>query len=397
MNIPIIPGFRFSTVAAGIRKDGRADLALAVADAPAVTAGVFTRNLVRAAPVILASERVRAGGVRGVLVNSGCANACTGDAGLEAALTSTRAVAEALALPEASLLPASTGVIGELLPAARITAKAAELARGLGPERAGDFARAILTTDRWEKVSSCRFGAAGGEVSLLGLAKGAGMIHPDLGLDGPPQATMLAFLFTDARVERATLERALMTAVDSTFNACTVDGDTSTNDTVLAFASGASGRAVSEAELAAALGRVCAELARSMVADGEGAEHVAEIRVTGLASTADARQVARTIATSLLVKTAIFGRDANWGRLLAAAGRAGVRFEPSAARIAIGGVELVSGGLATGGDADARATVELAKQEVVIELSLGDGPGAFTYLASDLGHGYVDVNASYRS
>lgn len=387
-------GFRFAAVSAGIRKDGRVDVALCEASEGTTAAGVFTRNLVRAAPVLVASERVRSGGARAILVNSGCANACTGEPGLAAVRDSTAAVGEALGVAPEHVLPASTGVIGALLPAERIRAHASELAGKLSEDGAEDFAKAIMTTDRWPKVETTRLVSADGEADLLAIGKGAGMLHPDV---GPPQATMLVFLFTDARVPASLLERVLARAADATFNACSVDGDTSTNDTVLALASGRAGVAIDEGELVRGFSEVCDRLARSMVADGEGAEHAAEIFVTGLESDDAARQVARTVAGSLLVKTALYGRDPNWGRLLAAAGRAGVPFDPSAARLSIGGVELVRHGVAVGGDSEARAAVVLEQPSYRIELALGEGPGRARYLTSDLGHGYVNVNADYRS
>ncbi|HEY3495823.1 MAG TPA: bifunctional glutamate N-acetyltransferase/amino-acid acetyltransferase ArgJ [Polyangiaceae bacterium] len=389
-----ISGFQFAAVSAGIRKDGRIDVALAAAERPVVAAGLVTRNLVKAAPILVASERLAAGLARGVLVNSGCANACTGEPGLAAARRATEAVAQALGARAAELVPASTGVIGALLPAERIAAKAEALVAALSPDGADDFARAICTTDRWPKIAEASIETARGRASLLGIAKGAGMIHPDL---GPPQATMLAFLFTDAVVERAELERALGSAADVSFNACSVDGDTSTNDMVLALASGASGASVTAAELQPALTSVCTTLARSMARDGEGAEHVIDIAVSGLATDAEARRVAHTVATSLLVKTALFGRDANWGRLFAAAGRSGVAFNPAVASVAIAGVEVVRGGVAVGSSAEEEAQRRMAAEAFTVELRLGAGPGRFTYVTSDLGHGYIDVNAGYRS
>jgi len=390
----IVPGFRFSAISAGIRKDGRIDTALAVADANATVAGVFTRNLVRAAPVTLAMDRVRSGTARAVLANSGCANACTGQPGFSAAESSTGAVAGALGIDPQSVLPASTGVIGVVLPAARIVDASQALVQGLSADKSDEFARAILTTDRWPKVASKTLSRAGKSATLLAIGKGAGMIHPDV---GPPHATMLVFIFTDAEVEQGELQAALEQASDDTFNSCTVDGDTSTNDTVLAFASGVSGLKLDRAELQPALFEVCDVLARSMVKDGEGSEHMVEIRVSGLPDAGSARSVARTVATSLLVKTAIFGRDANWGRLLAAAGRAGVAFDPNLAAIRIGDAEIVKHGLSTGPAAEARASEILRTPEFTIELSLGSGPGSARYLTSDIGHGYIDVNASYRS
>jgi glutamate N-acetyltransferase/amino-acid N-acetyltransferase len=393
MHTPL-SGFRFAAVASGIRKDGRIDTALAVADGPATAAGLVTRNRVKAAPILVASERLRSGSLRGVLVNSGCANACTGEAGLVAARRSTSAVAAELGVSEELVIPASTGVIGVVLPAEKIVARAGELVRALSPAGVDDFALAICTTDRWPKVAEATVEGPGGVARVLGIAKGAGMIHPDV---GPPQATMLVFLFTDAKVGHAELARALEPAADRTFNAVTVDGDTSTNDLVLALASGASGVTPSAAALGGALEQVCGELARSMVKDGEGAKHVVDVSVSGLGTEAEARQIARTIATSLLVKTALFGNDANWGRLLAAAGRAGVAFEPREAGIRIAGVQIVQRGVTLGAEAEAEAQKRMAAEQYAVELELGAGPGRFTYVTSDLGHAYVDVNAGYRS
>ena len=390
-----IAGFRFAAISAGLRKDGRVDVALAVADRPAVVAGLFTRNLVRAAPVLIAEARVRSGLARAILVNAGCANACTGEAGLMAARETTESIARALGIPVDEVLPASTGVIGQLLPTAKITAKAKELAKSITPEGVEAFAQAICTTDRWVKIAEAKIETSKGEpVTVLGIAKGAGMIHPDV---GPPQATMLVFLFTDAVIKQEELQAALGQAADKTFNACSVDGDTSTNDTVIALASAASNIRLTAAEILPGMLSVCDKLARSMIADGEGAHHVAEIRATGLATEADAKLVAETMATSLLVKTALHGKDANWGRLLAAAGRAGVAFDPKVASIKIGDIEIVKNGLAVGEEAEKLAAEVLKGPSYKIEIGLGKGPGEFSYLTSDLGHGYVDVNADYRS
>jgi glutamate N-acetyltransferase / amino-acid N-acetyltransferase len=304
---------------------------------------------------------------------------------------STQAVAKALGISPEEVLPASTGVIGAHLPVDKIAAQATALAEKLSPEAHEDFALAICTTDRWTKISEAE--AEGARV--LAIGKGAGMIHPDVG--GLPHATMLVFVFTDAEVEQAALTQALTDAAEVTFNACSVDGDTSTNDTVIAMASGASGKRPSLAALTTALTKVCDDLARSMVADGEGSKHVAEIKVKGLASKDDAKTAAKTIATSMLVKTMLFGEDANWGRLLAAAGRAGVSFDPRRAAIAIGGVAIVKDGAPIGAEAEKRANEFLKQPSYTIELTLGDGPGEARYLTSDLGHGYVDVNAGYRS
>ena len=386
-----VQGFRFGAVSAGIRKDGRIDLALAVCDRPAVTAALFTRNLVKAAPVLIAAERASTGIARAVLANAGCANAVTGEQGLRAVQQTTAAIAKALGISPEEVLPASTGVIGAHLPVEKISAQAGALVDKLSAEGHEDFAQAICTTDRWTKIAEADADGA----QVLAIGKGAGMIHPDVG--GLPHATMLVFIFTDAVVEQAVLARALTDASEVTFNACSVDGDTSTNDTVIAMASGASGIAPSETALTAALTKVCDVLARSMVADGEGANHVAEIKVSGMATRADAKQAAKTVATSMLVKTALFGEDVNWGRFLAAAGRAGVPFDPRRAAISVGGVVIVKDGAPVGAEAEKQANEVLKRPSYNIELKLGDGPGEFSYLTSDLGHGYIDVNAGYRS
>jgi glutamate N-acetyltransferase/amino-acid N-acetyltransferase len=387
---PQVAGFRFSGVECGIKKRGGLDLGLVVADAPAVVAGMFTRNVVRAAPLVICERRVAAQRtVRAILVNSGNANACTGEPGRNAALASCQALARELGITDDEVLPASTGVVGQLLQTEKITAALPRLVQGLEDDATG-FAHAIITTDRWAKIEVQAVEGA----RVVGIAKGAGMIHPDV---GPPQATMLAFLFTDARIGPLPLQAMLAEACQHSFNICSVDGDTSTNDTVLALASGRSEAVANEDDLGLAISSVCHRLAQSMVLDGEGAEHAATIDVRGLKNDSDARVVARTIATSMLVKTAMAGCDSNWGRVLAAAGRSGVEFDPGQAAIAIGGVSIVSQGLPVGSEAEARANEVMKGQVYRIEVVLGSGAGQASYMTSDLGHGYVDVNAGYRS
>jgi glutamate N-acetyltransferase / amino-acid N-acetyltransferase len=397
----VVAGFRFAAVAAGIKKEGQLDFALAAADAPASVAGLFTTNIVRAAPVVVAAERIRRGTARAILVNSGCANACTGEAGLAAARDTTSAVARAIGADPGEVLPASTGVIGALLPAARLVEVAPALAADLAPHHADRFAEAILTTDRGPKVAHARGEIGGRPFVVMGIAKGAGMIHPTV---APlvPHATMLAFLFTDAVAGAGALEGALVRVAEQTFNRASVDGDTSTNDALIAFASGRAatepGRGLDVAPaLEEAMMMVGDRLARAMVADGEGAEHLVEIIVRGLSTDADALLIARTIATSPLVKTALYGQDPNWGRILGAAGRAGVAFDPNRARIAMGGVAIVDGGIALGAEPESRARAVMAQPSYAIDVALGDGPGCARYLACDLGIGYVRCNASYRS
>ena len=395
----IVPGFRFAAARAGLKKNGQPDVALAVADEAVAAAGVFTTNLVRAAPVDLAAERVALGRVRAILVNSGCANACTGAAGMEASRETTSAVAKAIGADEREVLPASTGVIGVVLDKRKVIERVPSLVASLS-ENADPFAEAILTTDRGAKVVHARGIIGGRPFVVLGVAKGAGMIHPNM---APlvPHATMLAFLFTDAVADGASLAASIAGVADATFNESSVDGDTSTNDTLVVLASGRagtdapSGRVAPELEEAMVL--VCDELAKKMVADGEGAEHLVELHVSGLASNDEARRIARTVATSPLVKTAFYGQDPNWGRLLAAAGRAGVPFDPSRARILVGGIAIVERGLGKGADAEAAAHDVMARPSYRVDLVLGEGPGRARYLTSDLGIGYVKCNADYRS
>jgi glutamate N-acetyltransferase / amino-acid N-acetyltransferase len=393
-----IPGFRFAGSSAGIKKTGTLDLAIAVADASASAGGVFTTNLVRAAPVIVAAERINNGTARAVIANSGCANACTGDEGLEATRTTTAALARAIGAADAEIVPASTGVIGALLPSRKIVDALPSLVADLSADGADRFAEAILTTDRGPKVAHARGQIDGRSFAVLGMAKGAGMIHPAMA----PHATMLSFLFTDAVADGAALTRALGRVADATFNQASVDGDTSTNDTLVVLASGRAATAPgSNGEIPGPLEEafvgVCEDLARKMVADGEGAEHMVEVLVSGVATDDAARQIARTIATSPLVKTALFGKDPNWGRLLGAAGRAGVPFDPSCARISIGSVAIVDRGRAIGEAREAEARAIMASPSYTIDLVLGSGPGRGRYLMCDLGIGYVQCNAGYRS
>ena len=396
VSLPVVGGFRWAALAAGIKKSGAPDLALLVADAPCTAAAVLTTNLVRAAPVTITAERVRAGRARAVLVNAGCANACTGKPGLAAARRATDAVARALGTPPASVLPASTGVIGQLLPAEKIAEAAPALVAALSPEGAPAFARAIMTTDRWPKTSSATLRVGGREVTVVGIAKGAGMIHPDM-------ATTLAFVATDAAVTPAFLRSALRAATAATFNTVSVDGDTSTNDTIIALASGASGapllrgREPAARAFGQALRSVLDALAQSIVRDGEGAEHAVTFDVRGLPTAAAARRIAATIATSPLVKTALHGEDPNCGRILAAAGRAGVRFDPDRAEIRVGDTVIVRRGLAVGPAAEALAHETMRGETYEIRVTLGAGKGRARYTTCDFGAEYVRINADYRS
>ncbi|MEI3479094.1 MAG: bifunctional glutamate N-acetyltransferase/amino-acid acetyltransferase ArgJ [Bilophila sp.] len=388
-------GFRFAVAAAGFRKENRPDLALLVSDVPAVAAGTFAQNRFPAAPVVVAkamlAERPEA---RAVVINSGQANACTGDEGMRNCRLTLELVGRAAGLDPSAVLPASTGVIGAQLKMDLWEKAAPVLAANLGQSTPEDFASAIMTTDAFPKLSHREVALPGGVVRLVGMAKGAGMICPNM-------ATMLSVVLRDAEVEASLWQKLLREAVEQTFNRVTVDGDTSTNDTLYGLTNGASGVAVADGEsvaaLSAALVSVLGDLAYMLVQDGEGASKVARIHVTGARSDADAERVARTVGHSQLVKTALYGRDANWGRIVAAVGRSGAEFEPEDVRVSLCGVELFRNGQPTDSDFDALLEEPLKRRDLPIDIILGAGPGSYTLLASDLGHEYVNVNADYRS
>jgi glutamate N-acetyltransferase / amino-acid N-acetyltransferase len=394
-------GFRAAGVACGIKKappppaPPPLDLALVAADEPVPAAALFTTNRAVAAPVVVSREHLeRSGGrARAVVVNSGCANACTGAAGLDVARDMGRAAAGALACAPEHVLVASTGVIGVALDAARVRAGITAATGQLDVTGGGNATRAIMTTDPFPKSCAARATTAGGTFSVGGMAKGSGMIEPRM-------ATMLAFLATDARVEPPVLAAALRRVVDTTFNAITVDGECSTNDTVVALASGRSGVAIARPDdpaLVGALEAVAGHLAREIVRGGEGATRLVTVRVTGAASDGDARLAARTIANSPLVKTAIHGGDPNWGRLVAAAGRSGAAFVLDRASVAIGDVALFVQGVPHDERSDAAAGA-LTSAEVAVTVDLGTGGGhAATMWTCDFSADYVRINAEYRT
>ena len=395
-SVPSVPGFRFAGVTAGIKKRGGPDLGAILAERPIPTAAVLTTNQVQAAPVLLTRERVSRGRAQLLLVNSGCANACTGAPGMRATVSSCAAAGRAFGVEAEDVLPASTGVIGQLLPVDRVKAALPLLKAGMREDGLADFSRAILTTDKGPKVAGVQLTLERKKVTVVAVAKGAGMIHPNM-------ATTLGFVLTDAKVHPALLRRLLRSATDATFNALTVDGDTSTNDCIIAMASGVSGhaaltstgRAVSRLE--AAIREVLGGVGRMIVADGEGSRHVVQLEVRGLRTDAEARRIAATVATSNLVKTAFFGQDPNWGRLIAAAGRAGVRFDADVAQVHVGDVRIVHRGVAVGPEAERAAHAIMSGPEYSVRLTLGRGPGKARYLTCDLGTDYVKLNADYRS
>lgn len=388
------PGFKAAGVVAGIKKNGRKDLGLIVCDGPADIAGLFTRNRVQAAPVLLDRERVGLGVCRAVIVNSGNANCCTGADGYRNAVRMARAAAAGLGVAEEQVLVASTGVIGEPLPVERIEQALPGLVGALTPDGIADFAEAIMTTDRVPKTVSRQMETNGRRVTLTGVVKGAGMIRPDV-------ATMLCFLMTDARASAGVLRDILAVGAERSFNAITVDGDTSTNDTILLLASGRSGVDVEPAATRGGfqtlVDEVMLALAKWVVKDAEGSTKLVEIRVVGAASDADARAIADTIAHSPLVKTALFGEDANWGRILAAAGRAGAALDPSRVDIFIGPDQMVARGIGCGKEAEAAAARVLKTDEFRITVDLHLGPGRAAVYTCDLSIDYVKINADYRS
>jgi glutamate N-acetyltransferase/amino-acid N-acetyltransferase len=391
-----IKGFRFSAVEAAIKKPGRLDLALIFSEKPALVAGVFTTNKVKAAPVLLDEERVKAGLSRAVVVNSGNANACTGAPGLADAIETARILAEGLGIGEEEVLVASTGVIGVPLPMERLRAALPGLAAGAGTGTLADVSRAIMTTDTFPKLETRQGKTEGVPYTIAGVAKGAGMIRPDM-------ATMLAFIVTDAAVEPELLQQIFREANECSFNSITVDGDMSTNDTAIILANGAAGnRPISAgtpeaAEFAGLLGDLMLSLAKLIVKDGEGATKFVTITVKGAASDAEAKQAAMAVANSSLVKTAFFGQDANWGRIFAAVGYSGVQVEQLRTELFFDDVPMVRDGLFIGGDAEARGTEVLKKSEFTVLVDLHLGHGAATVYTSDLSYDYVKINADYRT
>jgi glutamate N-acetyltransferase / amino-acid N-acetyltransferase len=393
----IVPGFRAAAVEAAVKKPGRLDLALIVADKPAVAAGVFTTNKVKAAPVLLCQKRLHTGKAQAILVNSGNANACTGAAGLGAAMATSQTAANLLGMPESLVLPASTGVIGQQLPLDRINQAIPSLVSRLHPGGLAEVAAAIMTTDTFPKTSTIQGQINGQTITIAGLAKGAGMIHPNM-------ATMLVFLLTDAVITTGALKAALKQGLNTSFNRITVDGDTSTNDCVLVLASGAAAHhAITDFHspegvlLGSWLETVMADLATQVIRDGEGASHVFKVIIEGAATPSDALKAARTVALSPLVKTAVTGNDANWGRVMAALGRAGIRMDSDRVDISFGPHQVVRQGLGLGPDAEQAAKTVMVSGSFDLRIHLHSGSYTDFYLTCDLTTDYVHINADYRS
>jgi glutamate N-acetyltransferase/amino-acid N-acetyltransferase len=393
--LPVIAGAAFATVSAGIRYPGRTDVMLARLAPGTVIAGTFTRSATRSAAVLDCQAKIAADSAAGaaILVNSGNANAFTGARGAMAVAELCRAAAARLALPEGRVFTCSTGVIGEPLPYERILARLDDLAGALDPAGLPAAARAIMTTDTFPKGAAAELQVEGQTVRIAGIAKGSGMIAPDM-------ATMLAFIFTDAAIDRTALQEMVARQTDRTFNCITVDGDTSTSDTLLVAATGRSARIPPGAAAAAfesALGRVMLDLAHQVVRDGEGASKFVTIAVTGAADDADARKVALAIANSPLVKTAIAGEDPNWGRIVMAVGKSGARADRDRLAIRFGAIPVATDGQVDPDYVEADGAAYMRQAELEIGVDLGIGAGRATVWTCDLTHRYIDINADYRS
>jgi len=398
-------GFAWGAVRAGIKASGNLDLAAAVATNIAVAAATYTTNRVVAAPVTVGRRHLLSTGGRvgAVLVNAGNANCATGQPGIDGCVATCAAAAETFGCIFDEVFPSSTGIIGVPFPTQKVVAAMPALKAAIGatPAHAEVFARAIMTTDTRMKTASASIPLEGAEVRIWGAAKGAGMIHPQLGAPvGPSHATMLVYLFTDVAAEADDLRAALAAAVEPSFNSISIDGDTSTNDTVLLLASGASGvRLTRELVPAfdAALGDVCRSLAHQIIDDGEGVGHVVTLDIRGAATPAEAKAVARAIAHSPLCKTAWSSGDPNWGRLLAAAGYSGATFEPERVRIWIAAEPVFEYGVRAAAFNETAAHAAMTEREYTITIDLGEGDGATRFLTCDLTAEYVRINADYST
>jgi len=392
-----IKGFSAAAVQAGIRYQDRLDLGLIYSVVPAVAAGVFTTNMVKAAPLLLDIERLGQGKAQAILVNSGNANACTGREGMKTARATSSLVAQELGISEKLVQVSSTGVIGQSLSITPFEKAIPDLVAGLSPNGFDDFARAIMTTDTVPKTSFRQVKIGGTPVSILGIAKGSGMIMPDM-------ATMLCFVLTDAQIVYPELQEAVSRGVERSFNRITVDGDTSTNDMVLVLANGEAGNTWIDEDnpkgrkiFVGALQEIFMDLAKMIVQDGEGATKFVTIRVQGAREEECAMSGAQTIANSALVKTAFFGEDANWGRILAALGRSGCRFDPEKVSIHFDDVQMVKKGIGLGEEAEKKCSAVLKQNRFTVTVDLHDGHEVAEVYTCDFSMDYVKINANYRT
>jgi glutamate N-acetyltransferase/amino-acid N-acetyltransferase len=390
----VVPGFKASAVAAGIKKRGGLDLGLLFSDREASAAAVFTANKVKAAPVLVSQECVKKGKARAIVANSGNANACTGEAGLRSARYVMEGIAKELGISPEQVLVASTGVIGAPLNTEVIGKALPDLVKGLSPDAVPRVVEAIMTTDSFPKLSLFEGKAGGKCYKVVGMAKGAGMIMPDL-------ATMLCFVLTDIAVDPARLNEALVWGAERSFNRISVDGDMSTNDTVFVLANGAAGNGDLSPEdfdgFKAGLARVMEQLSTMIVRDGEGATKLIRITIKGAATPAEALTAARTVANSALVKTAFYGSDPNWGRIMAALGRSGVRMREEAVTIWVDDVKIVEKGMSTGAGPESQAAARMKGKEFSLTVDLHEGEFEDHITTCDLTHEYVTINADYRT
>ena len=390
-----VNGFLFSGISAGIKKDGKRDLGLIYSEVPAQVAGLFTTNAVKAAPVQLDMERIKKGLCQAILVNSGNANACTGSQGLRDAKRVSSWVGEQLGIDEKLVFPSSTGVIGSPLPIKKIEEVIPELIHHLSPEGWMSTVEAMMTTDTFPKMEAATCRIKGKPVKLCGMVKGAGMICPHM-------ATMLSFLVTDAQIEAPLLQHMLEKAAETSYHRITIDGETSTNDTVLLLANGRTGLSLNrldrEGEMfQSMLSAVCQNLAESLVKDGEGATKFIEILIRGARGNEDARRAAYAIAHSPLVKTAFFGEDANWGRILCAVGHCGARMNPNRIDVFFDQAPIVKNGMGVSSRMEKKASQRINKKSFKVTVDLHQGKSQFSVLTTDLSIDYVKINASYRS
>lgn len=388
-----VKGFLAAAIEAGIRYSGRLDLGMIYSNTPAVAAGVFTTNKVKAAPLVLDIKRLRSGKAQVVLVNSGNANACTGDAGLRNARLTAEVVAKNLGISPVEVLVASTGVIGAQLDMTSITPAIPELTKNLSADGIPRVAEAMMTTDSFPKMSRFKGEVNGRSFQILGIAKGAGMIMPNM-------ATMLCFVLTDIHIDATNLDKAVVQAVDVSFNRISVDGDTSTNDTVFVLANGRTEQPLSHEGLEVfnrGLTSVMKELAVMIVKDGEGATKLVRVEVKGALSAEDALKAARTVANSSLVKTTFYGQDPNWGRIMAALGRSGVQMREEKVSIWLDGIRIVEGGLGMGVEHEKKAAESMKNREFTLTIDLHQGEHEDMIITCDLTHDYVSINADYRT
>ena len=394
MNKIVCSGFKVAGIASGLKTNGGKDLGLIYAEVPANVAGLFTRNMIQAAPVLLDRERIKSGICQAIIINSGNANCCNGAQGMHDAVAMAKFAAEALGIVEDAVLVASTGVIGVPLPIEKIKAAVPDLVQAAKPESISNLAEAIMTTDTVPKIVSAQDQIDGQTFYVNAVAKGAGMIRPDM-------ATMLCFVMSDIQAPSDLMKGMLASAVAKSFNRITIDGDTSTNDTVLFMANGSSGIVVNNSAqkkiFQKVLDDVLMGLARLLIKDGEGATKLVEIKVKGAQTLEVARKVAETVAHSNLVKTALFGEDANWGRILAAAGRAGVLIDPDHIDVLFDDVFMVKNGVGCGNKAEARCTEILKKPEITITIDLNMGSEHDSMITCDFSLDYDKINADYRT